>query len=101
MSIQLRKLHLLIQHFNILQLRHTTFITQSLKEIHSGRETGLIDTGFLYKTFLLLGILHIWDCLAHMIKNSIDFAGLRTPSKKLVKGRNICCMAFKWARTLT
>ena len=29
----------------ILQLRHATFITQSLKEIHSGRETGLIDTG--------------------------------------------------------
>ena len=29
----------------ILQLRHTTFTTQSLKEIHSGRETGLIDTG--------------------------------------------------------
>ena len=45
MNIQLRKLHLLIQHFIILQLRHTTFITQSLKEIHSGRETGLIDTG--------------------------------------------------------
>ena len=32
----------------ILQLRHATFITQSLKEIHSGRETGLIDTGPLY-----------------------------------------------------
>ena len=45
MNIQLKKLHLLIQHFVILQLRHTTFITQSLKEIHSGRETGLIDTG--------------------------------------------------------
>ena len=45
MNIQFRKLHLLIQHFIILQLRHTTFITQSLKEIHSGRETGLIDTG--------------------------------------------------------
>ena len=45
MNIQLRKLHLLIQHFMILQLRHTTFIRQSLKEIHSGRETGLIDTG--------------------------------------------------------
>ena len=29
----------------ILQPRHVTFITQSLKEIHSGRETGLIDTG--------------------------------------------------------
>ena len=29
----------------ILQLRHATFSTQSLKEIHSGRETGLIDTG--------------------------------------------------------
>ena len=29
----------------ILQLRHATFNTQSLKEIHSGRETGLIDTG--------------------------------------------------------
>ena len=45
MSIQLRKLNLLIQHFMILQLRHATFITLSLKEIHSGRETGLIDTG--------------------------------------------------------
>ena len=45
MNIQLRKLHLLIQHFMILQLRHTSFITQSLKEIHSGSETGLIDTG--------------------------------------------------------
>ena len=29
----------------ILQLRHTSFITQSLKEMYSGRETGLIDTG--------------------------------------------------------
>ena len=45
MSILLRKLHLLIQHFMILQLRHATCNTQSLKEIHSGRETGLIDTG--------------------------------------------------------
>ena len=45
MNIQLRKFHQLIQHFMILQLRHTSFITQSLKEIHSGRETGLIDTG--------------------------------------------------------
>ena len=45
MNIQLRKLYLLIQYFIILQLRHTTFNTQSLKEIHSGRETGLIDTG--------------------------------------------------------
>ena len=45
MNIQLRKLHVLIQHFMILQLRHTTFIAKSLKEIHSGRETGLIDTG--------------------------------------------------------
>ena len=34
MNIQLRKLNRLIQHFIILQLRHTTFITQSLKEIH-------------------------------------------------------------------
>ena len=32
----------------ILQLTHATFITQSLKEIHSGRETGLIDTGPLH-----------------------------------------------------
>ena len=49
MNIQLRKLRLLIQHFMIVQLRHTTFITQSLKEIHSGRETGLIDTGPLLR----------------------------------------------------
>ena len=34
----------------ILQLRHATFNTQSLKEIHSGRETGLIDTGPFLKT---------------------------------------------------
>ena len=45
MNIQLRHLHLLIQNIMMLQLRHTSFITQSLKEIHSGRETGLIDTG--------------------------------------------------------
>ena len=52
MNIQHKKLNLLIQHFVILQLRHTTFITQSLKEVHSGRETGLIDTGpFLYIWF--------------------------------------------------
>ena len=44
MNIQLRNLHLLIQHFIILQLSHTSFITQSLKDIHSGRETCLIDT---------------------------------------------------------
>ena len=54
MNIQLRKLNLLIQHFKILQLRHTLFITQSLKEIHSGRETGLIDTGPLHYAFTLL-----------------------------------------------
>ena len=29
----------------ILQLRHTSLISQSLEEIHIGRETGLIDTG--------------------------------------------------------
>ena len=50
MNIKLRKLYLLIQHFMILQLRHTSFITQSLKEIHSGRETGLMDTGPLQRT---------------------------------------------------
>ena len=35
----------------ILQLRHATFITQSLNEIHSCRETGLIDTGPLVFVF--------------------------------------------------
>ena len=29
----------------ILQLRHTSLITQNLKEICGGSETGLIDTG--------------------------------------------------------
>ena len=47
----------------ILQLRHTTFITQSLKEIHSGRETGLIDTGplgsFPISHFTHLRVSHI------------------------------------------
>ena len=53
MSVQLRKLHLLIQHFNILQLRHATFITQSLKEIHSGRETGPLTNIFeILKLFI-------------------------------------------------
>ena len=54
MNIQLRKLHLLIQHLIILQLRHTTLITQSLKEIHSGRETGLTDTGPLPGTKIVI-----------------------------------------------
>ena len=60
MNIQLRKLHLLIQHFMILQLRHATFITQSLKKIHSGREKGLIDTGpfhtYLFKHCTVTGM---------------------------------------------
>ena len=29
----------------ILKPKDTSFSTQSLKEIHSGRETGLLDTG--------------------------------------------------------
>ena len=41
LNIQFRKLHIIVQRFMILQLRHTGLITQSLKEIHSGRKTGL------------------------------------------------------------
>ena len=59
MNIQLRKLHLLVQHFMILQLRHAAFITQSLKEIHSGRETGLIDTGPLPSAAVVIGALRV------------------------------------------
>ena len=44
----------------ILQLRHATFITQSLKKIHSGREKGLIDTGpfhtYLFKHCTVTGM---------------------------------------------
>ena len=66
MIIKLRNLHLLIQHFLILQLRHTSFITQSLKEIHSGRETGLIETGPLTfgmvdQSLLFVLWMFIWD----------------------------------------
>ena len=46
----------------ILQLTHATFSTQSLKEIHSGRETGLIDTGPLTGSLfhlVAIGILTI------------------------------------------
>ena len=43
----------------ILQLRHTTFITQSLKEIHSGRETGLIDTGPFREGFISRSIVYM------------------------------------------
>ena len=39
--------HQMIQHFMILQLRHTSLITQSVKEIRSGHETGLIDISSL------------------------------------------------------
>ena len=46
----------------ILQLRHTTFITQSLKEIHSGRETGLIDTGPKFDSFVMQCIKVKWVC---------------------------------------
>ena len=68
MNIQLRKLNLFIQHFMILQLRHTAFITQSLKEIHSGRETGLKDTGpLIYCLYLhfITDILHK-DIIYHL-----------------------------------
>ena len=41
----------------ILQLTYATFITQSLKEIHSGRETGLIDTGPLHKNYNTVTVL--------------------------------------------
>ena len=60
MSIQLRKLRLLIQNVMILQLRHATFITECLKEIYSGRETGLIDTGpkFGIPTSMNIGDMH-------------------------------------------
>ena len=51
LNIQVRKLHRMIQHFMILQLGHTSLITQSLKEIRGGRETGLIDTGRLFVQF--------------------------------------------------
>ena len=50
----------------ILQLRHTTFITQSLKEIHSGRETGLKDTGPLKASCLS----QILDKLCHSLWTS-------------------------------
>ena len=53
LNIHFRKLHLLIQSFIILQRTLTCLITQSLKENHSGRETGLIDTGPLVCGFIL------------------------------------------------
>ena len=34
----------------------------------------------------------MWECLAHIMKNAIDFSGLTTGSKKLVKGCYICGM---------
>ena len=40
-NVQLRKLHQMIQYSIILQLTHTSLITQSLKEIRSGHETCL------------------------------------------------------------
>ena len=51
-NIQLRKPRQLIKYFMILKVRHTSLIIQSLKEIHSGFETDLIDTGPIY----LLGL---------------------------------------------
>ena len=66
MNIQVRKPYLLIQYFKILQLRHTTFITQSLKENHSGRKTGLIDPGPVQ---LALNLLHNWCQQNGMVLN--------------------------------
>ena len=70
MNIQLRKLHLLIQQFMILQLRHTSFITQSLKEIHSGRETGLIDTGPLLKVRNRAKIRNQYNQVPHLTQDT-------------------------------
>ena len=51
----------------VLKLRYTTFITQSLKEIHSGRETGLIDTGPLASMNTKQN--DWWKTLKHLIKS--------------------------------
>ena len=71
MSIQLRNLRLLIQHFMILKLRHATFNTQSLKGIQSGRETGLIDTGPLMLKYSLLILFCETDADFHQIATFI------------------------------
>ena len=52
------------------------------------KESNLV--GIICKHFLLLDILHILECLAHIIKNSIDFASLTTRSWKLVKCCTMC-----------
>ena len=44
LNIQLGNLYQLVQYCMILQLKHTDLITQSLKEIRNGNETGLKDT---------------------------------------------------------
>ena len=62
MNIQVRKLHLMIQHFMILQLQHTSLITQSLKEIRSGLETGLKDTGLLHNNCSHIEDVHLLFC---------------------------------------
>ena len=53
----------------ILQLRHATFITQSLKEIHSGRETGLIDTGPLGPASMM-AVIPAFNITASMSESS-------------------------------
>ena len=82
MNIQLRKHHLLIQHFMILQLRHTSFITQSLKEIHSGCETGLIDTGPFQSEELKSKLLQ--SVVAQDLKLKIVFSQVNFQNKFLL-----------------
>ena len=51
------------------------------------------------KYVLLLDILHIWECLAHIIKNH-RFAGLTTRLRHLIEDVTYVTWHDKWARAL-
>ena len=52
---------------------------------------GIIKVKYKKKHLLLLDILHIWDCHAHIIKN-YRFCRFNNKIEALVKGCNICYM---------
>ena len=57
----------LIQYYRIVQLKHSSLITQNLKEIHCSHETGLIDT--INREFIFIA----WEFTIWLKNNNFHF----------------------------
>ena len=90
-SFWLEKIQSLLQYFKYNSILYVQLnnpkATPNFKELN----LVVIFKQNILKHLLLLDILHIWDCLAHIIKN-YRFCRFNIRIEALVKGCNICYM---------